>query len=455
MGRYFSGLLALGLLCLGGCASAPDQAELPVEPPPAFSTTGAAPAQADWWMAFGDAQLERIMQRALRHNLTLAAARERLLAASALARRERAELFPEVDATGSVDYETGDSREDETTYGIGLAASYEVDLWGRIDAQVRAEDLRKEATAAEVQTMALSLTGEVSLTWFRLLEARAQQGLLEKQIAANDEVLSVLDARFKSGAISRADVLRQKQLVESTRESLLIAGQEGRLREHQLATLLGEPPQNRAEYENAALPELPPLPATGIPAEVLQRRPDVREAWLRMQVLDSEVAAAVSAQYPRLNLLAGLETTAEKPANLFEDWLGSITAQLVAPLFDAGERRAEVRRTAALQREALMQYGETVLNALREVEDFLVREQTAKARVENLRSQVRLADQTYDLLRDRYMNGTADYISTLTALTQLQRLQRDQLSAQLSLLEARVGLYRSLSGGFEDHHEQN
>jgi outer membrane protein TolC len=195
------------------------------------------------------------------------------------------------------------------------------------------------------------------------------------------------------------------------------------------------------------------LPDTGLPVELLRRRPDVAAAYNRVKAADEDLAAAISNQYPRLTLTASLSATEDEALNLFDEWARSFAGDLTAPLLDAGQRRAEVERARAAKMQRLYRYGQTMLGALREVGDALIQEKKQAQRIRSLREQVRLAEETYERLRYEYFNGAGDYIDVLTALTDEQELRRDLLSARLALVEFRIALYRALAGGFRTERE--
>jgi len=223
--------------------------------------------------------------------------------------------------------------------------------------------------------------------------------------------------------------------------------------QHQLAVLQGLAPQRGASYRGDRLPDLPPPPKAGLPAELVQRRPDVRQAYFLMKAANRELAAAISNQFPRITLTASLLTAASNPSDLFGEWIRSMTGSIVAPLIDGGARRAEVRRTEAVEAERFALYGDTILLAFQEVEDAWLLEQKERERIANLERQVALAQRTYQRLQLEYFNGVSEYLDVLTALIEAQGLQRALLEARGNLLEFRVALYRALAGGFETRRE--
>ena len=419
-----------------------------VDLPESFSASGRQELPDPWWTAFADQDLDRLVEQALETNFTLKTAWQRLHEARAVVKREASFLLPDIEGFSEGAVGRGESSDSEQLR-LGLASTYEVDLWGRIRSVVKAEQFRFKATYADDQTAALSLSAEVARTWYQLMESWNQLKLIDEQIETNEKVLSLLKARFGLGQIRSVDILRQQQLLEATREQQYTAQATIEVLEHQLAVLLGRPPQEEHVSTAEDLPQLPPLPATGLPAELVRRRPDVLRAYNLLQAADFEMAAAISNQFPRLDLTVLLSTGNEGAQQLFENWAASFAGNLLAPIFTAERLEAEVDRTQALKFQRLFDYGQTILVAFREVEDALIQEQKQKQQIQSLEEQIRLSRQAYEQLRIQYLNGLSGYIDVLTALTELQQLQRDLLTARRVLLEIRIALYRALAGGFD------
>lgn len=421
--------------------------------PKSFSRSGAADLPARWWTAFGDERLSSLVDRALQENFDLVTAWQRLRQARAAAERESAPLFPDLEASAEGEVTRSDTAGESETLRLGLTSSYEVDLWGRISSSAEAERYRARADLADYRAAAISLSAEVARTWYQLAEARRRTELLRRQIRTNKMALSALRSRFRNGRVRRADVLRQERLLESTRERKLAVESSADVLAHQLAVLTGRPPQQGIRYSPGGLPDLPPLPETGLPAELVRRRPDVRRARYRIRAADRDLAAAVSRQYPRLNLTASLSTAGQEASTLFRDWARSFAADLVAPLIDAGQRSAEVERFRALREQRLYEYGQAVLTAFREVEDALVREKKQVQRIRSLKKQARAMQETVERLRLEYANGFGDFLDLLNARTEVQQLRRELLQARRERVEYRIALYRAIAGGFETARE--
>jgi NodT family efflux transporter outer membrane factor (OMF) lipoprotein len=445
--------LSVLLLLIGACAPQVPRQASPVQLQEAgFSTTGQTPLPQKWWMTFQDEQLDQLVEQALADNFSLQSAWDRLDRARATARKAGAELFPQLD--GEAGYITSRSSNNSRTrsshnYSLGLVASYEIDLWGRIRSTKDAAELDAHASAEDLQTAALTLSAQVAKTWFQLLEQQGQIEILQQQLEINQKTQELISLQVRTGQVGIADLLQQRQLTESRRGELALAAGRAQVLRNQLAILLGLPPDRAPQLMSGNLGKLPPLPETGLQSHLLERRPDVRAAWLQMQSADQLVAAAVADRFPRLSLLGRASTEDQSIEDLFDDWLASLAANLVAPLIDGGRRKAEVDRTRALAAEALHAYGQTVLEALAEVENALTQEQQQVKFLASINQQLLLAEQAIERIRDRYLNGAEDYQRVLGAVLSKQVLQRTQLSARRELFENRVNLCQALAGGWE------
>lgn len=434
-----------------GCASYSPY-NLPLQEEQRFSYTGSAVQQDAWWQVLGDEKLDFHIQSALDGNFSLVAAWERLNAARALAQRESSDLYPNLDLNASASRNTED---DENLLSLGLAASYEIDLWGRIRSSAVAEELRAAASMEAYRTAALTLSGNIAITWVRLIEAQNQIDLLESQIETNEKVLEVLRARFGIGQGRSEDILRQQILIESIKEEKIGVEIDLETLRHQLAILKGELPQNKTYQLSTSLPILPELPDTGLSTDLINRRPDIRERLFEIEAADKDLVAAVRDQYPSLTLSASYASEATSASNLFSDWIATLAGGIITPVFDGEQRRAEVSRLEALRNERIQLYAQAILNAFGEVEDALIIEKKQDQRITNLENRFQMARDTLEQIRTGYFNGANQFISVLSSQTELQEIERDLLRAQRNLVETRISLYRALAGGFETPGEIN
>ncbi len=440
------------LLLLVSCTPTMSRQASSIQPQGKFSATGQAQLPEKWWLTFADPTLDQLIEQALADNLSLQGAWDRLDRARAVARQAGAELMPQLE--GNAGYSTTSTRVDSRTdsshsYNLGLAASYEIDLWGRINSTREAAELDARASVEELQTAALTLSAQVATTWFQWLEQQGQVEILDQQLQTNRQTLELISLQFRTGQVGIADLLQQRQVVENRNGERVLANGRLQVLQNQLTILLGVPPDRAPALTPRKFSELPPLPATGLQSSLLERRPDVRSAWLRLLAADQRVAAAAADRFPRLSLTGRASTSAEQVEQLFDDWLASLAANLLAPILDGGRRRAEVERSQAVAMEALHSYGQTVLDALTEVENALAIEQRQQEYLASINRQLVLATQATGRIRDRYLNGAEDYQRVLISLLSEQQLQRTQITAHRELFENRINLCRALAGGWE------
>lgn len=438
------------MLIITGCSTKKETLSPPVEMPDSFSETGSQIVPGRWWTAFNDDNLNAVIDGALQDNFDLLTAWERLRAAMAVVDRESSLFYPSLEASaGAETSRTNDEFSDSDNIQLGLSTVYEIDLWGSIRSAVDAERYRADASFADFQTAALTLSAEITRTWYQLADAQNQVELIDEQIETNLTVLELLENRLQTDQVEGVDATRQEQLVEATREQKSRAESRVEILENQLSVLLGKTPQADIDQIPEFLPEIPPLPETGVPLELIERRPDVQFAFYSLMAADRDLASAISNQYPRLSISASAATSADNAGNLFQAWALSFADNLLAPIFYGGELSAEVDRNEAVEQQRLYEYGQTVLTAFREVEDALVQERKQEETIHRVERQVELATQAYEQLRLRYLNGEGNYLDVLTALDDIQQLRRDLLSSRLLLVEFRIALYRSLAGSFE------
>lgn len=446
-----TGIIAAVLLAaqISACTPARRSSDPPLNLPARFSLSGEETISDRWWLSLDDTILDQLISRALAGNFDLLIARNRLRQAEAVARRAGAELVPELQAEARASRSYGSGSSDRSL-SLGAFTAYEVDLWGRLQARRQAAAFGAAGSREDLRTAAINISAQVASIWYQLVEQYGQQELLARQLSINDQVLELVTLRFRRGQAGAADVLQQRQLVQSNHgQQALVRSRIGVL-SHRLAILLGSPPQEPVAPRAAELIELPPPPLTGLPSELIQRRPDLRRAHFRVLAADQQLAAALADRFPRLSLSARGSTGGSHARDLFSSWLANLAANLTAPLLDGGFRAAEIDRTRALAAEELNSYGRVVLEALGEVEDALVREARQRELIASLDQQLVLAEEAAGSVRERYLRGAENYLRVLDALSSQQILQRNRLAAQRQLIQDRIDLYRALAGGWEN-----
>jgi outer membrane protein, multidrug efflux system len=438
------------LLLCSSCALFP-LPERELELPERYRQTGGGEQSASaWWTAFGDEQLNRLMEKTLAGNLSIEQAAARLRQAEAEAVRSGAARFPSLtgNAEAATQYRDNKGQSTVTTddYSVGLAARYELDLWGRVASGHRAARRTRDARRFDLQTAAMTVSAETALTYFSWQQLSARRELLAGQLESRRKMLSVIERRFQTAQADALDVLLQRAQVAAAEAVLPPVDEALQSAAHALAVLTGRPPQTDLNLKPRPLPRLSAPPAAGLPADLLSVRPDLQAAWARLEAADWNVRAAQADRLPALTLTGSAVTRSENTDNLFDNWIGNLAAGLSAPLIDGGGRRAEVRRIRAVADETFAAYRQTVFDALTEVEDALAaetyRRETLAAVVRRRELAASAAEEAYR----RYTRGLESYFDALNAEISRQSLEESELQSTYNLLAARVQLHRALGG---------
>jgi outer membrane protein, multidrug efflux system len=404
-----------------------------------------------WWKSFQSSELDGLIHEALTNSPTIRQARARLMQAEAVAKKAGAARWPWLDfeararaARDSLNFTTTES------YSLGLSAAYELDLWGRVRSNVEAAAMDREASRERFSSAAMTLASQTALRWIGTISQQLQTDLIRSQLKANRESLELVELRFRKAQASALDVFQQRQTVAATEALLPQIELAQEVQRNELAALLGRADFQTLEIASTRLPNIGNPPAVGIPAAVLANRPDVRQAGLNLRSADWQVRAAQADRLPAVRLTGSYEYASPQFSNLFNDWYANLIGSIAGPVFEGGRRKAEAGRARAVAEERLAIYRETVLNAIKEVENALVSEKKQREYTVQLDRQLAAARRSYEESVNRYRNGLIEYTTVLVQLNILQRLERDYVVAHQNLLRYRIDLYRALGGSWPE-----
>lgn len=456
-GRLWPGAVLLLLVLLpASCTpfAVPDRSPGTHSLPPSYSLGEAVAASPQrWWETFDSPLLDRLIAEALSGNQTLRSYWARVARAQALARAAGSGLYPSLTGEGDAAYsatrtgEDGSGRTDDADrYSLGLFASYEVDLWGRVRAETKSAGLTAAAGRDDLHAAAVTVAAEVADRWIRIIANQRRILLLQQQLATNQTYLELVELRFRKSLASALDVMQQKQLVERVRARIPLAEMEGQLLRNGLAVLLGRLPHELPAIELQPLPAISDLPAAGIPVQLLDNRPDIRAALHRLEAADQDLVAARADRLPALRLTGRTAYDSGTLEDIFDNWLVNLAAGLTAPIVDGGMRRAQVAASAAGVDDRLALYRQTVLTAVQEVEESLTGEIKIREHIKLTGKQLEAANKALAEARNRYLKGLNDYLPVLTQLLSVQDLEIDLIARKEDLFLARINLYRSLGG---------
>ncbi|MEW5788732.1 MAG: efflux transporter outer membrane subunit [Pseudomonadota bacterium] len=463
-------LALLAAILLGACTVLGPEHQTPaLALPAAWSTSPAAavkspspaPDLATWWQQLGDTTLTALVENALAANPDLRAARASVREARARRNLAGAQRLSSLGASASASAarsskESGSGASSEI-YGLGLDAAWEADLFGGLKRGEEAARADLAASEADMEAVQVSLVAEVALAYVDLRGSQARLAIARANLDSQQQTQQLTDWRHQAGLASRLDVEQARSSVEQTRAQIPSLETSRSEAVNRLAVLLGRNPGDLdkpladALAQTRPLPKLPEQVATGIPAQVLTRRPDLIAADRRLAAETARVGEAQAARYPGLSLSASFGLEALNPADLFSGaaFTRSLLAGLSATLFDGGRLRQQVEIRNAIQEQALIAYESAVLTALKETENALSSLANLKQRVTALQAAEQAAGLAAQLARQRYEAGSVDFQTVLE--TERTRLTaQDSLAiAQADSVTALVRLYKVLGGGWQ------
>lgn len=464
--RLFRSASMVGLVCgLGACASAgrsPEpQALEPQKTPSAFAGAIAKDApiwpSADWWAGFKSPELNDLVLKAQVDNLDVAAAAAQVLQAQAQSKITAAALFPSVDLQASAQRTqtgAGAGGRSATTnaFGLSLDASYQADLWGRTRAQVRSADQLLLASRYARETVALTITADVASTYLDILALRQRIDIAQKNLDAARRILIAVQSRVRNGTGSRLDLAQQETQVQSAEATIPPLQEQEREARYALAILLARPPEQfdvqAQTLDGIAAPDVAP----GLPSELLRRRPDVAEAEANLASAYANVDAARAAFLPQIGLTAsgGFTSTALKSLLSGPDFGWSLGASLLQPIFDGGQLKGQLALTEAQQQQLVATYRKTTLTAFSDVETALGQTSSLAEQDRERTAQAAAAAEAFAVAERQYDRGVTDLLTLLTTEQALFSAQDELVQIRLAKLQADVGLYQALGGGWTE-----
>lgn len=465
---------ALTLACLAalaGCTVGPEYRRPDIALPDQWqSPTGATPAAVDlsrWWTGFDDATLASLTQRALAANLDLRLAEARLREARAQLRVVGADRYPVVDAVGDISSQrrSGNGRQgmgglEDTQFQAGFDASWEIDVFGGVRRNVRAANADLDAAESTRDDALVSLAAEVARHYVNLRSDQHRLAIAGNNIRVQQEALSLAESRFKAGLTSELDVTQAQALLATTQAQVPALEQQAQQSVHAIEVLLGQMPGSltaelnapgRAAGEPARWAALhAPLP-TGLPSDLLRRRPDIRVAERRLAAAVERVGVATAELYPRFLLTgaAGLQSVDADDFFSGSSRFYSLGPSVRWPLLNFGRARAQVRVAGARQDQALALYEKSILVALSEVESALVAHHKEQARHASLTTAVDAQRRALSLATSLYQKGLVNYLNVIDAQRQLHAGEDLLAQSDRALAQNLIALFKALGGGWQ------
>lgn len=479
-------LLTLALW-LAGCAVGPDYEAPKPQLPGGYhlldaqqaSKTESGAINSRWWQTFNDPQLNSLIDRAVEGNLTLQQAVLRIAGARQELAQARGGLFPSLNgsakvtrqqlglegllkangATDQLDSETASQlsslEQPVTLYQGSFDASWELDLWGKVRRQVELADAQTQAAIEQRNDALVSLEAEVARAYLQLRGAQATVATLEQQIAVAQQSWELTQSQQRNGLAPLTDVENARAQLSSLQAQLPQYQSQTRQAMNGLAVLLGKTPGalDNELYAPKAMPALPQIVPVGIPATLARRRPDIRQAEATLHAQTANIGVSVAQLFPSLSLTGqlGVRNTDVSYLDNWSSHFYSVGPSLSIPIFQGGQLVSSVKLARAQQASAALDYRQTVLTALQDVENALVSYRADQARVTALDETTGSLQRAFDLASDSYRQGISTFIEVLDAQRQLAQAQEQATQARMQSALDLVALYKALGGGWETY----
>ena len=447
-----STLIAVLSLSLSGCAALVPEPARPVLPAQ-WRNAPAAEAAAvdqDWWRSFGSAELTNLVQAARRQSLDVAAAEARMRQAEATTRVVGAELSPSLraDLNASRSARLGGNAEvTGNSFTAGFAASYELDLWGRLRANRDAALATLQASTFDRDAVRLTLSAAVASSWLQSLALQERTAIGQRNLVSAERLQALVESRARAGAATSLEVARQQGLVANQRRALASIHQQADDARTALQVLLGQTQAPEITGNRLAELTLPAIGA-GLPAELLTRRPDIARAEAQLASADANVLAARAALLPSVSLDTGLSGSGNTLRRVLDNPVYSLAAALTAPIFNAGRLAAGRDLAEARREELLANYRQSIVTAFGEVEIALNATTRLDEQLVAQTEELTQAERALALAESRYRAGAETPIVLLDTQRTLYATQDAAAQLKLARLQAAVALYRTLGGGW-------
>lgn len=415
-----------------------------------------------WWESFESSELNDLIETALGKNFTLKEAWARLKQAKAAQNSQNSALFPSINFNASAARKalettanTGGpssgvgSSSSYSNFSAGPAASYEVDLWGNINARILEYESRTAAAAFDVETASISVAAEIAGNWVELITVRETISLIKQQVETNTMLLELLELRFVNSMSTALDVLQQKEVVAKSRARIPpLEIREANLL-NSISLLCGKASRKEISISTPTLKEIGTIPQVGIPAELLSNRPDIKSAGFRLTASKWALFQARADRLPSLTLNGSFLLQHTSLQDILQNWIFTLASNLNATLFDGGKNRAAIDLASGVMDERLAAYQRAVFTAIMEVENSIAAQTHRTKWIELLKAELSTAQLALEEARNRYIKGIDSFIQVVTEELNVQNLEINLLEQKASLFKDRIALFRALGGNLQ------
>ncbi len=459
-------LLGLAAASLTACAVGPDYhpPDISAQTPAKWKWQTAQPRdhapRGEWWTIFRDSELNRLQQQALQSNQEVRGALARLDQARASIGVAAVAYFPDLEVKANAQRERTSGNPPSpvpisipaaqlNSFSVPLALSYEIDLWGRIRRSVESVKATAEASAADFNNVLLSLNGEVATNYFLLRSYDAELTALKTTLASQENTLNLISQRFAAGTIPETDLAKARTELATTKADLADVRRQREETVSILAVLCGQPASTFQIAEKPLSGKPPTIPA-GLPASLLERRPDVASAERKVASTNADIGVAVAGYFPVLSVTGQAGVVSKETSSLFTTGskVWTLGSGVTVPITGAFVNRAKVQRARAVNEEAIAAYRQSVLGAVKDVETSLTQIHYRNAQGDALQEAVKESVRATGLAKQRYESGSVSYLEYLDAQRTSTASERSAARVRAQAFISTVRLIKALGGGW-------
>lgn len=455
---------ALSILAVASCTVGPNHVKPDVSDitPAKWKWKSAEPrdeaARGEWWIVFKDRELNRLAALAVANNNDLRSAMARMDQALATIRVSSAALSPQMDGVLATQRERTSGNPPSpvpiaipsaqiNSFNVPLQLSYELDLWGRIRRSIESARAQAEGTTADYQTVMLSLTGEVASAYFQLCALDAELGALQRTLDLREKSTGIIEQRFKAGVLPEVDAARARSELATTKAEIADVKRQREELVDGLALLCGQPASTFTVAARTVSDHVPAIPS-GIPSSLLERRPDIASAERKVAARSAQIGAEIAGYFPAISLTGQGGYLSKDTSSLFtaDSRVWSFGPSVSLPVTGLFITKAKVNRAKSAHHEAIADYRQAVLTAIKDVETSLTQIHYRQEQMTAQSEAVTAAQRATELVRSRYEGGTVSYLELLDAERTSLALERQTSQIKAQRLIATVRLIKALGG---------
>jgi outer membrane protein, multidrug efflux system len=417
--------------------------------------------KGQWWKLFDDPKLAELEAQAVGDNQNLRAAVSRVDKARAVARVSRSEFFPELSLDPAYSRQKSSANMPTpipialpsayyNSYSLPLDLSYELDLWGRVRRSFESANAQAQASVADYENILLTLTSDVAVNYYLVRSLDSEVGILRRTISLREERVRVLAGQLEAGVIPEVDVERARTDLASAKADLSDTQRQRTETVHAIALLCGQSASSFELPENPLTPQPPEIPS-GLPSDLLERRPDIAQAERILVAKNAEIGVARAAYFPAISLTGQAGFLSADFDKLFksDSVVWSIGPSVNLPLFNAGRTASQVKQAEAAYQEAVSNYRQSVLAAFKEVEDSLAQIRLRAREYGERGEALASARKVSALVKVRYEAGVINSLEVIEANRDELQYERQQAKIAGQRYVAAVRLVKALGGGWE------